>query len=80
MRAASSSEGVEGSLPAAIAALAASQAELAAAVRAQSHLFEILVESMPATAEAKLLGISPCTVRRNRAKRSAERVLGETFR
>jgi DNA-directed RNA polymerase specialized sigma24 family protein len=63
------------SLPEALQALARSQAELAAAVRQQAAITEVLVEAMPAATEAKILGVSACTVRRRRAQRRNARLL-----
>lgn len=59
----------------ALNALARSQMELARAVRQQSAMQEILVEAMPVTVEAKILGISARTVRRRREQRKMDRLL-----
>lgn len=56
--------------------LAQAVQQLALATRQQTALLEVLVESMPATAEAKLLGICEKTVRKRREQRRAERQLG----
>jgi FixJ family two-component response regulator len=55
--------------------LAAAIAELAKAVTKQTQLFELFVETIPATQEAKLLGVSEWTVRRRRKARKIERLL-----
>ncbi len=59
----------------ALLAIARSQVELAAAVRQQTAITEVLVEAMPASIEAKILGVSACTVRRRRAQRRNARLL-----
>jgi len=53
-------------------------ADLAGAVRQQSAVLEVLVEAMPAATEARILGISERTVRRNRKVRQIERMLKAT--
>jgi hypothetical protein len=47
---------------------------LAKAVRDQTKLLEILVESIPATKEAELLGVSEKTVRNHRKARKLSRL------
>lgn len=54
---------------------AAAQRELALVIRRQGDLLETLLETVPATHEARLLGVSAATVRRRRAHRAAERAL-----
>lgn len=55
--------------------LAAAIEALATSVRAQAAVTEVLVEAMPAAVEARILGISERTVRRNRKARQATRLL-----
>ena len=57
------------------APLAQALTELTAAIRQQTAIVEVLVEAMPATEEARILGISERTVRRNREKRRMARLL-----
>lgn len=46
-----------------------------AAIRQQTAIMEVLIEAMPAAEEARILGISERTVRRNREKRRMARLL-----
>lgn len=55
--------------------LAAALDRFAGAIERQTRVLEVLTESMPATAEARLLGISDRTVRRYRKQRKAERLM-----
>lgn len=57
------------------ALLAPVLSELTAAIRQQTAIMEVLVEAMPAAEEARILGISERTVRRNRQKRKMSRLL-----
>jgi hypothetical protein len=49
---------------------------LATAAELNARVLEVLVESLPATREAEILGISDRTVRRQRKARKAARILG----
>jgi hypothetical protein len=65
----------EGAMNETLKALAFSVRELALAVRQQSAVLEVLQEAMPATTEAKLLGVSERTIRRQRKRRKDARLM-----